>query len=196
MSNERPSLQQIWNTQTTEGFAMPLDEIRAKSVTFQRRIRNRNIREYAAFFVVAIVFAHLVLTLPGLATKAGCVLVILGASYALWQLHRRAAAALPPETGSLMDVVAFHRGELIRQRDALQSITRWYLAPLVPGFAVFLYGLHLHIPSSQAAIFAPLAMAGVILVTFGLIRRLNRLAAQALQQSIDALDRIGIDSSV
>jgi Flp pilus assembly protein TadB len=101
----------------------------------------------------------------------------------MWQLHRRARARPLPEAlaGSLME---FHRAELARQRDALRSVWRWYIGPLVPGLVLFLCGRQIENGSWQPAAFAIVALllAGVVV--------LNLHAARRLQRQIDKLDQL------
>ena len=54
MANELPpdDLKNLWQGQNVEATRMTLEEIRQKAAKFQKRIRNRNLREYAAAVVV------------------------------------------------------------------------------------------------------------------------------------------------
>src|SRR5471030_3451406 len=65
MENERPDdLKNVWQNQTVEANQMSLDELRRKAGKFQKRIRNRNLREYAASVVVVAVFCYNMWRLP------------------------------------------------------------------------------------------------------------------------------------
>jgi hypothetical protein len=111
------------------------------------------------------------------------VLVIAGGVVVLWQLHRRAGLRRlpPPALGGA--TLPFHRAELLRQRDAMRSVGRWYLAPLVPGFIVSAWGMARHVPASQPGLFLLVAAALFVAVIV-----LNRRGAAQLQRQIDALD--------
>ena len=92
------------------------------------------------------------------------------------------------ETGS--DTV-FRPSQLVRQRDALRNVWRWYLSPLVPGAALSWIAAVLgtvaegNIPSALTfGILGPLVMGGV----FGGVFWLNREAADALDAEIRKLD--------
>lgn len=189
MGNDRPDLKTVWSTQDVEGFSMPLDEIRAKSAKFQKRVRNRNRREYIAALFVVVVFACYAVFLPGLIVKIGCGLVIAGTLFVAWQLHRRTSMDTPPLGESVVEYVAFHRSELVRQRDALKSVAAWYLAPLVPGLAVFMYGIFSLVPIRASAVWGLVLSLAIVVAVFAGVWRLNRWAAARMQKQIDALDR-------
>jgi hypothetical protein len=189
MTTDRPSkdIKDIWSTQATEGFTMSLDEIRARSMKLQHTVRNRNLREYSAAVFVVILFGFYTWIFPNLVMKAGSVLIILGTLIVVWQLHKRGSAQASPLGVSVHEHIAFHRRELIRQRDALRSVPIWYLAPFVPGLVVFLVGLSLQAPSTWLSLLTIGAAAGFCALVFGLVWWLNKWAASQLQKQIDAL---------
>src|SRR5215475_15030257 len=55
----------------------------------------------------------------------------------LYQLRKRASPRTLPADLGLTSCIEFHRRELRRQRDARESIWRWYIALFVPSFFVF-----------------------------------------------------------
>ena len=198
MTDDRPSIKELWSSQTTEGFTMSLDEIRSRSAKLQHTVHNRNLREYAAAVFVVIIFGCYTWFLPNLVVKAGSVLIILGTLVVIWQLHKRGSAQTSPIGVSVREHITFHRRELIRQRDALQSVAIWYLAPFVPGLVVFLFGLSLQAPSTWLALVTLGAAAGFCALVFGLVWMLNRWAGAQLQKQIDALEQAhstGVPSS-
>jgi hypothetical protein len=84
-----------------------------------------------------------------------------------------------------MEGFAFHRAELVRQFDAVRSVQRWYLLPLVPGPLVVLFGSVIEHPERW------LARAGVLVawaLLYGVILRLNQRAAVRLEGEIATLD--------
>src|SRR5690606_36799070 len=104
----------LWQTQETEGQTMTLADIHSKAGRFQRRVRRRNLTEYVASALVVCAFGFQAFTLPSPYERVGSLLVVIGVVYMVWQLRRRAAAAVvPSEPGSVAD---FHRRELVRQR--------------------------------------------------------------------------------
>jgi hypothetical protein len=168
-SSDAEPLVTAWRAQTAALAARPLAELRAAARAVEHRIVWRNRLETAAG----------VLGLCGWAL----VLVIAGGVVVLWQLHRRAGLRRlpPPALGGA--TLPFHRAELLRQRDAMRSVGRWYLAPLVPGFIVSAWGMARHVPASQPGLFLLVAAALFVAVIV-----LNRRGAAQLQRQIDALD--------
>lgn len=180
MPTDRPPLKDMWAAQSTERFAMPLEEIHAQAEKYARRIRNRNLREYIAAVVVMGGFGWYAIALPGLLVKLGSLMVVAGTMIVVWQLHRRAAPLLV----SAVDSRAHLRAELTRQRDALHSVAVWYLGPMVPGMAVFLTGIYLQAPQARRHV---LFTAALSIAVFAGVWALNRWGARRLQKRIDAL---------
>jgi Flp pilus assembly protein TadB len=182
----------LWKSQKPED-TVTLDDIRQRATKFQRRVRNRNLREYVAAAVVVVWFGWYIWALPGLLVKIGSALCIAGVLFIVWQLHRRAASqVLPREVGST-GYLDFHRKALARQRDALRTVWRWYLAPLVPGMAVMLAGVYFNAPPAMRAVVLHSILAWYLpcaVLVFGAIWWLNMWGAKRLQKRIDEIDRL------
>lgn len=172
-----------WRAQPAALAARPLAELRAAARAVERRIAWRNRLETAAGVLGLCGWALVLWWFPQALIRLGAVLVIAGGLVVLWQLHRRAGLRRlpPPALGGA--TLPFHRAELLRQRDAMRSVGRWYLAPLVPGFIVFAWGMARHVPASQPGLFLLVAAALFVAVIM-----LNRRGAAQLQRQIDALD--------
>jgi hypothetical protein len=183
---DRDPLQSLWLHQREAPFTMTLADLHAQTTRFQSRIRTRNFIEYAAAAAVVATFGWVAFIAGNPVAQAGAALVAVGALYVCWRLHMLASARAPDAAESCL---AFHRGELIRQRDALRAIWRWYLGPLVPGLALFWIGVGLEQPTPVlGAIIAAIGLAIGGGVFWG-IGALNARAAEMLQKEIDALDR-------
>ncbi len=191
MSDHDP-LQSIWKSQHSEEFTMSLADIHARAEKFQSRIRMRNWIEYAAAAFVVAGFVWIAATMPSPVIKAGALLIALGAAYVCWKLHQLGRAASKAELDAAQSLSDFHRAELLRQRDALKTVWRWYLAPFVPGMLVFLGGI-----SFEPALQAPLAAKATVFLTglafqaavFAAVAGLNAMAAKKLDAEIAALDQ-------
>jgi hypothetical protein len=192
MNDESPKdqkLKELWQSQKTEGVRMTVAEVQASSGKFQRRIQGRNAREYVASAVMVVFFGFEFWRDGDLLVRIGFALLIAGLCYLAWQLHVRASWSPLPKDAGLSSYVEYKRRELERQRDALNSVWRWYLGPLVPGMAVLLLAFfranpgHLKHP---AFIVVPEAIFFAA-VSFG-IAKLNSNAARRLQKEIDELD--------
>jgi hypothetical protein len=191
--SDRDPLQKLWTQQTQEPFTMSLADIHVHAQRFQSRIRSRNLIEYAAAAFVIIAFSWMAVIMPEPIVRVGAGLIVLGALYVCWKLHQLGRAATRSELDAgAQSWAAFHRAELLRQREALRTVCSWYLAPFVPGMLVFLAGV-----SFTAANPAPLpARLGVFLAAlaivagvFAAIAWLNALAVKRLDAEIAALDR-------
>ncbi len=187
------SLLDRWAAEGADAHFTGPHELAHKRTEFERRIRRRNLIEYAAGGFVVPVFAWLawqaaragemILTL-------GWLLGIAGMAVVLTSLYHR-ASNLPhrPET----DCRSHLRSQLEHQRQALASVPRWYLAPLVPGVALVLVGsmlpiaLNLGWGVALAGIAVPTA---IVVAIFTGIAWLNRRAARFLENEIAELDAL------
>ena len=180
--HELDVLRSAWSSQPVEETAMPAEEARRVAEAFRTRMGRRNLIEYIAGAIVVGVFGYFAVTDAPLLARAGAVLMIAGCIYAAWQLHRRASVRRAPAQPSARACLEFHRHELERQRDALNSVWRWYTAPLVPGLLVYAIGL---VPvTGLVAASTVIAVSGLV---FAGVVALNRRAARELQREIDQL---------
>lgn len=191
---DRDPLHTLWTHQPTEPFTMSLAEIHTRATRFQSKVRGRNITEYAAALLVIGVFCWIGFLIPEPVVKAGAALIVTGALYVCWKLHTLAGASAKSELDAAASVADFHRTELVRQRTALATVWKWYLAPFVPGMLVFIGAVaftpELTMPlTARLALFA--STAAPIAAVFGLIGWLNARAVTALDREIAALDEAG-----
>jgi Flp pilus assembly protein TadB len=197
MTTEPPryDIKKLWREQETEGTAVSLEEIQKKADRFYRRSHHRNLREYIATAIVVAAFAFFAWEAPGWMGKIGSVLTIVAALFVVWQLYRRGAARTPPQSGSAMDLLDCHLHELTRQRDALKSVWRWYLAPFVPGMVMLLAGFYFQSPPAPGRTIEwhhqfILLFAVFMVLLFVAVWLLNALAAARWQREIDALEKV------
>lgn len=181
------SVRHAW--QDHELVAAPtLDEVRRRSQRLTRTIAWRNWREYAAGGVVLPVMAVKVVRggINGLVDVGG-VLLFAGCVLVLYRLHQQGRAHTVPAALGLTDAIAFHRGELVRQRDLLMSAWRWYVLPFQPGFVFMALGRAVERPELWQGILRTwLGTVGMsVLITW-----LNRRGAAHLQRRIDAVDAL------
>lgn len=187
---DRDPFQTLWTQQTQETFSMSLADIHTQSRRFRSQIRTRNLTEYAAAALVIAVFGWMAFLIPDLIVKAGAILTAMGAAYVAFALHTKAGATGgQPDGGEpLMD---FHRAELVRQRNALATVPRWYLAPFVPGMLVFVGGVSFS-PDTGLPLLARLIQFGTAVVIVGAVFAgvawLNARAVKQLDARITALD--------
>ena len=193
-SEPNNGLATLWQEQPVTRIEISLGQLRWRARKFERRIRWRNLREYAAGALVVGVFGYYVWRIPAPLVRLGSMLVIAGALFALRSLHVRGASGSAPVGMAFSPCLEFYRRQLERQRDLLRDVWTWYLLPFVPGLAVFLVGLlgwtlaqpnaPAHRPLIVGVFAATAAGCGLVLAA---VARLNRWAARKLQHEIDTL---------
>lgn len=190
---DRDPLQTLWSSQTQEPFSMSIADVHTRAERFQARIRQRNWTEYAAAAFVVAAFGWTAVNTPVAAIQIGAGLIMLGALYVCWRLYKLGRAATSDEMAAAQSWADFHRGELMRQREALRTVWRWYLAPFAPGMLVFLAGVAFT-PENPAPFPVKLGVFltgfGLMSAVFGAIAWLNARAADALGREIAALDQV------
>lgn len=190
--NESDPVKQAWLASAADAVLPELEKVRRGADRFYRRIRLRNRVEYGACVLVVAIFALYAFVLPLAAARIGAALVVLGTFVIAWQLNVRASAQAPPEGEEGGPIIAHHRAQLTRQRDALSSIATWYLLPLVPGMLVMTFAPAIEFgPRVLRALRLSdwLGMASTFAVFLG-IWWLNRRQARKLQRAIDELERL------
>lgn len=186
MENELPPdhVKSLWQSQSVETVPMSLEELRQKAEKFQKRIGNRNLREYVASVFVIAAFSYYMFAFPLLRLASG--LILAGTIYVVYQLRTRGAAKAVPASMALDTCVDFHRRELERQRDLIRDVWKWYLMPFVPGLVVFIGSLLLRLPADKWIRMLPFILFCV--GVFAGIWVLNRRGADKLQRQIDELN--------
>ena len=184
-------LRDLWTSDQGEKFTMSVSELTAKSNQFHARIRWRNITEYIAAALVIGVFGWIAFLVPVWSIKIGAILIIAAAFYISWKLHQIGGAFNPTDISSGQSLADHHREALVRQRDALQSVWRWYLLPFAPGMLVFTLGTTFEtgsgIPPSARLSTSAVSLGFISAIFFG-VHALNARAAKKLDEEIGALD--------
>lgn len=199
MADDTPDpMTSAWKSQPAEGIGISLEDVRRRARRLETRVFRRNAREYVACALVVAAFGYYAAVFPFAMVRAGCGLVIAGALFTVFRLHKMGAARSMPADVALRTCVGFERRELERQRDLLLGVWRWYLLPFAPGLVVFLLGLfeftmrQPHASEHTGTIVTVFALTAVgCAVVFVGVAKLNHWAARKLQREIDALDRLG-----
>jgi peptidoglycan/LPS O-acetylase OafA/YrhL len=189
-------LKAAWLSQSVEQTQMTAIDLAAAATRFERKVRRRNLIEYAAGAVLiplmgaAALFGH-----SGWMMRTAAAMSLAGVIFVLWQLHRRGSPGRAPRAGSAESLLAFQRAELVRQRDALRSVPLWYLLPLVPGFLMVGVGRWFQDPERSRSVAEDhtVILAGMVigLLVLVIIAMLNLLGAARLDRHIDQIDRMG-----
>ncbi|GAC1351944.1 MAG: hypothetical protein NVSMB1_09880 [Polyangiales bacterium] len=176
-----------WQTQEATMSPVSLDQVMAKARKFQRRIWFRNLREHLAATIVVLAFGARLWSSENWAVHLGCAGIVIGAIFISVRLAIEGRSRRVEDIGAVTTVeyLKFYRRELIRQRDLLKRVVRWYLAPLVPGTAVLLVG---ELLASYRIDVRPVVVTVLLfLIVFVGVARLNAHGARKLQREIDAL---------
>jgi hypothetical protein len=191
-------LRKLWQAQQLEGEKMSLEEVRSRAGAFERRIRGRNIIEYAGALAVLAANAKQVFfpTPENVMTRISAALIIMGTMYVVYTLRTRGSAKQIPDALARASFIEFYRSSLENHRDLLQNAWRWYLLPFLPGILTILVSFAIRdgllfsaTPSPHRlrdGLFLLLFMVGVTLFLF-FIARWNRRTARKLQSEIDFL---------
>ncbi|MEN7536925.1 hypothetical protein [Aurantiacibacter flavus] len=191
---------QSWQAIGGETTMPSIEDLRAKSDAFERKIRRRNACEYIAGLIVLLWFGWIALfgpfpwtptVIPPNLIRLGAGLLMVGTVVALWQLHRRTNPLASPADSGLSSVLDHQRRQLVRQRDALRDIFFWYLLPFAPGLTVMMLApLALSPEIGSSEWFGVLAKVSIVPLAFIGWWLLSRMGARKLQKQIDAIDAL------
>lgn len=194
MTDQDP-LRDLWATDQGDKFTMSIAELSARSDRFRSKIKRRNLTEYLAAILVIGIFGWLAYSIPVLSVRIGAGLIILAAIYISWQLNK--VASVDTGEAPVDNLANMHRRELIRQRDALRSVWRWYLMPFVPGIVVFTLGTTIEAGASVplwAVIVTSIVSLGFSGAIFFGVWALNAYAARKLDEQIKELDSVTVEN--
>lgn len=173
----------LWQRSDAALAPLALADIKHRADVLADRIARRNRREYAAAGIVVAVFAVYAVVFPAPLLKLGSLLVIAGTLFIAYQLARRTSR--PDPEAEIADVRSYFRARLVTEEHMLARVGRWYLAPLVPGLAVFVAGL---VPAAGLTPLGATALVTAHIAAFAGIWLLNRRAAAMLRAQIERLD--------
>ncbi len=112
-----------------------VEELRAKTAKFQRRIGRRNVREYVAALLVIVFFGVACWKTPEIVPRLAYASIVVAMMFYAWYLRRWGSATPAPADMGSAASIRFYRNELARQRDLLRSFWKWALLPALPGLA-------------------------------------------------------------
>jgi len=179
----------LWAGQPVAPVRPSPEELARHARRLDRRVRQRNALEYGAGAIPILVFGAMTFSHGDPLMRLASAAIVLGVIVVLYGLHRRAGASRAEDWAA--PILDHHRAQLVRQRDALASVWRWYLAPLVPGLTLLFAGVWRLRSASDGPAAATVAMLPPVLiafVVFGGIHWLNRIGARRLTRAIVALD--------
>jgi hypothetical protein len=186
-------LRALWQSAGERPTTPSVAELQRRARVFERRVRWRNLREYAGVVLLTGVWLAVALAASGtVLVRAACLLLIAAGAAIAVQLARRGGMRSAPPDLTTAAHLAFMKEQLERQRDLLRDVWRWYLTPFVPGLTLFLIAVPLEAPLKDraGALWIGSALgAGIVALAFYGVARLNAAGARHLQREIDLLDR-------
>lgn len=177
------ALQVVWQEQQVQPYQLSLAEVHRRAHGLEMAIKWRNIREYTALIIVAIVYGYYLWKFQTPLVRAGSLLSIGGALFVMYQMRKRGSTRTVPSELALSNCLDFYRRELERQRDSLRTVWSWYLLPLVPGLGLFLTGLA--IEQLQGHWLPVAGFGAACAMVFAWVVKINRSAACALNREIE-----------
>ena len=191
MANDDDGLRGLWQAQAArDGEPASVEALMRKESKLARAVRMRNLTEYVAAALVIAAFGGMAFALASWVMKTACVLVIVAAVFVVRRLHRDGTALPEPAPEMpLAEQLAHYRAQLSRQRDLLRGVPRWYIAPFLPGLALFIVGRAMEqTRSAPSGIVALSISVAIILGVLALIVLANRRAERQLEREISALE--------
>ncbi|HMJ60370.1 MAG TPA: hypothetical protein VK493_01360 [Bryobacteraceae bacterium] len=187
MPNELPpkDLKIVWQNQNPEATQVSIDEIRTKARDFGRKIRRRNLGEYAASAFIAAGFAFFAWHSPSTVLRLGNALVAAGALYLGYQFHRKGSSQKAPKELGATGCLDFHLEQLERERNFLDNSWKWGIW-LIPGFIVLMAGAIKAGYLGKALPFLVITCVWIAMFLWILLRK-NKRKARALRREIDEL---------
>lgn len=159
-----------------------------KAKSFDRVIRWRNFREYAASGFVIALFGYWATRASGTAESIALALVALGALVAAIQIMRLGTPTRPRAELSADAALHDWRGELERQAKLLEGVRLNYLAPFCPGFVLLALAPLIDGTSSLAVgVASAVLMIALLGSVLWFVDRLNLRAAAQLRATIEGL---------
>lgn len=179
----------LWTAQQAGACPPSVAALAERAGQFRSRMRISNLIEYAAGVLVIAAFGRIAIGAPDWGICIASLMLIASTCIVIRNLWRRRPADDPAELAQ--DALTHYRRLLVARRDALASVGRWYLAPFLPGMAVFVAATVRAqaetIPLKAALLNGGIATA-VIALIFGLVFWLNRNAARAIAMEIATFD--------
>jgi hypothetical protein len=156
-------------------------------VRLYERITLRAVRiEMWAGVLIAGAFLIPMWFSPNWALRAGWLLTSAYALNVAYVVPRNKPRRMPEGLG-LKESLTFYRAELERKHEALRTMWRWYLLPMVPGMLCILVGSAI-VATGRGRPVWPAVVAAVVVGVFGVVVHFGALdTARKLHLRIDAL---------
>lgn len=110
--------------------------MKERSERYDRKLFWRDVREIGAAVLVAAFYGHEAATAGEPLARAGALVVVAGAALVVWMLLRARRSTASDAGASRAERVRAEIGKIDAQIRLLETVHRWYLAPLVVGLTL------------------------------------------------------------
>ncbi len=139
-SSHDKQLREIWAGQAVPALLMTPEQLRARAEHLEASIRGRNLRDHLCFVLVAFGFGFGAVTLRGLLTRLGCLLLVGWALLSIYWLRRYGAMAVASGAADSHALIEGQQRQLERQRDIALSWP-WGIGLAIPGLVLYSIGM-------------------------------------------------------
>ncbi len=137
--------------------------------------------------VLALQFGFQAIRAPNLVSRCGFLLIVAGLGWMTWRFRLKRPGRIPHAGASAGTLIAFHRGELQRQRNSYLSMMI-SAGPMIIGMLVTMLGLQQLRPIGLARGVIPFgSLLGLWFVAAWFMQRRQ---ARQLQRQLDELDEM------
>ncbi len=192
-SQDSESPLSAWQSASADARFIGVDNCASRASKFELKVRIRNAIEYGAGAFVFVLFSAAAI---GAVVKdemfiaLSMAMIVAGIIVTLWGVRMRASnLERRPED----PCVAHLRRQYQRQFEALNSVPLWYIGPMVPGIAVFLFAVTYRVAQVadwSIAIGGIMGPAAIVFGIFGFVILLNWIVARSIKRKIDAIDAL------
>ena len=183
-------IKQAWQASAGLPLLPRIEDIRRHAGRFDRQIRIRNGIEYGAGAIVLAFFSYSAIVETAPLISLAHLLIVLGTSFVMWQLWRRASVPKVPTSASTAELLRHYGRNLERQHHALKWAWLWYLLPFLPGMVLF----QIATPAVPGKEWVKVVSVTIVASIFIGAWALNRAGARRLQRAIDELDQMSGES--
>jgi hypothetical protein len=187
-NDDNDDLRALWREQKTDDVDVEkLAALRKRGDKLTRKLALRKWSETIAGVLVGAFFATSALHTTARLQQLAIAMILVGEAIVLRNLWRRGTPRPAPPPGvSTVEYLAYYRAELVRERDLLGSVIRWYLAPMAPGL-VFL-PIAVCIDLGRIALWTGSVTIASVALVFIVVAAVNHRQSRKLAREIDALD--------
>lgn len=140
-------LKQIWkNSSQAEKIKFDISrlmmDLNGKLLSFEKKIRNRDLREIGAAILGILIFSYMAWVIPFVLTKLACVLTIFWLVYVIYRLRQVKKYKKDIEvSSSYIDQLKHQKEYFLKEAKLLDSVLYWYVLPPFLINVLFVSGL-------------------------------------------------------